>query len=230
MALVTLSSIKDQARQRADMVNSKFFTEAELNNYVNQSVKELYDRLINAGEFYYLQSYNVPVLIGTDTYSLPIDFYKLLGVDLVLDSNGNAVTLRPFQFEQRNAYLFTPTWNIVGLSYLRYMVQGDTIKFVPQPSSPQNIRIWYAPMTAELSADTDTFQGINGWEEYVIVDTAIKMLMKEESDPSAFMAQKQAMIQRIEEMKVMRDIGATGKIADVSRIMPWEFWSFNSMS
>ena len=241
MALVTLSEIKDQARQRADMVNSKFFTEAELNNYVNQSVKELYDRLINAGEFYYMQDYTVPVLVGSDTYSLPPYFYKLLGVDLVLDSNGNAVTLRPFQFEQRNAYLFTPTWNIVGLSYLRYMVQGDTIKFVPKPSSPQNIRIWYAPMTPKLVDTPDpyvapaageaySFQGINGWEEYVIVDMCIKMLMKEESDPSAFMAQKQAMIQRIEEMKVMRDIGATGKIADVSRIMPWEFWSFNSMS
>lgn len=230
MALVTLSSIKTQARERADMVNSKFFSESELNNYVNQSVKELYDRLINAGEYYYLQSANLSVVSGNDTYALPADFYKLLGVDLVVDSQGNAVTLRPFQFEQRNAYLFTPTWNIVGLSYLRYMVQGDNIKFVPQPNSPQQIRVWYAPLCSDLVNDSDTFQGINGWEEYVIVDVCIKMLAKEESDPSVFAAQKAALIQRIEEMKVMRDIGAPGRIGDVSRMMPWEFWSFNNIS
>ena len=230
MALVTLSSIKTQARERADMVNSKFFSESELNNYVNQSVKELYDRLINAGEYYYLQSANLSVVSGDDTYALPADFYKLLGVDLVVDSKGNAVTLRPFQFEQRNAYLFTPTWNIVGLSYLRYMVLGDNIKFVPQPNSPQQIRVWYAPLCSDLVNDSDTFQGINGWEEYVVVDLCIKMLAKEESDVSVFAAQKAALVQRIEEMKVMRDIGAPGRIADVSRMMPWEFWSFNNIS
>ena len=230
MALVTLSSIKTQARERADMVNSKFFSESELNNYVNQSVKELYDRLINAGEYYYLQSANLSVVSGDDTYALPADFYKLLGVDLVVDSQGNAVTLRPFQFEQRNAYLFTPTWNIVGLSYLRYMVLGDNIKFVPQPNSPQQIRVWYAPLCSDLVNDSDTFQGINGWEEYVVVDLCIKMLAKEESDVSVFAAQKAALVQRIEEMKVMRDIGAPGRIADVSRMMPWEFWSFNNIS
>jgi hypothetical protein len=148
----------------------------------------------------------------------------------VVDANGNAVTLRPFQFEQRNAYLFTPTWNVVGLSYLRYMVQGSNMKFVPQPSGVQTIRVWYAPQAADLSSDSDTFQGINGWEEYIIVDVCIKMLTKEESDPSIFAAQKAALIQRIEEMKVMRDIGTPGKIGDVSRMMPWEFWSFNNIS
>lgn len=237
MALVSLASLKEQARQRADMVNSKFFTESELNNYVNQSIKELYDKLINAGEFYYMQSQTLSVIGGTDTYALPsiaggddFDFYKLLGVDLVVDAQGNAVTLRPFQFDQRNAYLFTPTWNIVGLSYLRYMVQGDSLKLVPMPSSPQQLRVWYAPAFIDLVNDADTFQGVNGWEEYVIVDVAMKMLAKEESDVSVFAAQKMAISQRIEEMKLMRDIGSPGRIGDVSRMMPWEFWSFNSIS
>jgi len=227
---VTLGTLKTAARERSDMVNSNFISDSELNRYINSSIKDLYDRLINAGEYYYVSSADISVVGGTATYSLPNDFYKLLGVDLVIDSNGNAVTLRPFQFEQRNSYLFTPTWNVVGLSYLRYMLQGSNIKFVPVPSGATTVRLWYSPAFADLVSDSDSFDGINGWEEYVILDAAIKMMIKEESDPQALMVQKQGMIQRLNEMKLMRDIGSPSKIADMSRTMPWEFWAMGVMS
>jgi len=63
-----------------------------------------------------------------------------------------------------------------------------------------------------------------------VIDTAIKMMTKEESDPSVLMAEKQEMITRLNEMKINRDNGAASKINDVSRTMPWEFWSFGNMS
>lgn len=223
---VTLLSLKDQCRQRADMVNSKFISDAELTGYINASIKELYDKLVNAGEFYYMTSYTINIVSNTDTYALPSDFYKLLGVDLIVDGLGNGVTLKPFQFEQRNAYLFTPTWNVVGLSYLRYMIQGNNLKFVPMPNGASNVRMWYAKAFQNLVNDTDTFDGINGFEEYVIADCCIKMLAKEESDPSIFMQQKAQLDRRIDEMKLMRDIGSSSHIADITRTMPWEFWSF----
>jgi hypothetical protein len=227
---VTLLEMKTQARQRSDMENSTFISDDELTSYINSSIKGLYDKLLNAGEFYYFSSSDIPVVANTSSYTLPSDFYKLLGVDMVMDSLGNAVTLKPFQFEQRNSFLYTPTWNVVGLSYLRYMIQGNNLKFVPVPSGAATVRIYYAPSATNLSADTDTFDGINGFEEWVILNTAIKMLDKEESDSSA-LRQDQAMIERrLDEMKLMRDYGSPSKIGDVSRQMPWEFWSFGNIS
>lgn len=223
---VTLASIKAQARQRSDQENSKFVSDSELTGYINASIKELYDTLINAGEFYFVSTQNINLVANQQEYDLPADFYKLLGVDLVVDQQGNGVTLKPFQFEQRNSYLFTPTWNVVGLSYLRYLIQGNKLRFVPVPSGSTQVKVWYAPAFANLSADTDTFDGINGFEEYVIIDVALKMMAKEESDVSVLAAQKMAIKQRIDEMKLMRDYGGTSKIGDMTRTMPWEFWSF----
>lgn len=227
---VTLLSMRNQARQRADMENSTFVSDSELTGYINSSIKDLYDRLQNAGEFYNLSSSNISIVGNTDTYSLPSDFYKLQGVDLVVDALGNGVTLKPFQFSQRNSYLFTPTWNVVGLSYLRYMLQGDSIKFVPMPSGATTAKVWYTKAFTNLSGDADTFDGINGWEEFVIIDAAMKMAIKEESDISALMAQRQIIEARIDEMKLTRDMSTGGRINDVSKTMPWEFWSFGVMS
>lgn len=224
---VTLGSMKTQARERSDMMHSKFIGESELSSYINASIKELYDRLIDAGEFYFVSTQEIDITANQGLYDLNSDFYKLLGVDLVVDAQGNGVSLKPFQFEERNAYLYTPSWNVVGLSYLRYMLQGNKLKLLPTPNGGNKIKVWYCPIFSSMSADTDSFDGINGWEEYVVIDAAIKMMIKEESDPSALMAQKQAMIERIETMKQRRDIGSPSKIANVNKTIPWEFWSFD---
>lgn len=59
--------------------------------------------------------------------------------------------------------------------------------------------------------------GINGWEEYIVVDCAAKALEKEESDPSAMFARKAALIQRIQSAAANRDAGEPARVVDVSR-------------
>ena len=230
MKTVTLLSLRNQARQRADMENSTFVSDSELNTYINASAAELYDLLIGVYEDYKLTSQNIAVVPGTDTYTLPTDFYKLRGVDLVLDSLGNAVTLKPFNFQERNSYLFTPTWNVVGLSYLRYHMQGNSIRFVPVPNTAQSIKLWYIPAISTLSLDADLLDGVNGFEEYVVIDAAIKMRTKEETDTSELERQKALMITRVNAMAANRDAGNPEKVADVSRTVPWEFWAFRDGS
>lgn len=55
--------------------------------------------------------------------------------------------------------------------------------------------------------DTDILDGVNGWEEYVTIDAAIKALRKEESDTSILMAEKAAMMKRILDSAPNRDAG-----------------------
>jgi hypothetical protein len=59
-------------------------------------------------------------------------------------------------------------------------------------------------------------EGINGWDEYVIVDAAIKCLIKEESDPSALMATKQNLLARVESAAANRDSAIPERISDTS--------------
>ncbi len=226
--MATFLEIRDAARQRSDMVKSKFVTEAELKGYVNASVKELYDLLVSTFDDYYTAEPLEFELTGVeDGYNLPDDFYKLRGLDRQIDSaSATWFTVHNFNFEERNRY---NQFTAIRSSYpaIRYRVMGSSdlegngfIKIIPKAGAGGTYRMWYVPKCPTLVADGDEFNGINGWEEYVIVDCAIKMLEKQEDDVSVFLAQKKALIERIEAMAPNRDAGEPERITD-SRSSDW---------
>lgn len=225
---MSLGQLRDLAKQRADRVNSNFITDPEWNSYITQSAFELYDLLIGVYEDYSLA---VPLQFATDgsTFQYPLPdgsnynqapaFYKLMGVDLGLDNSNNAwVTLKKFDFIQRNRYVYPNiTSTFLGVFNLRYRVVGSTLYFIPVPSGNQIIRLWYIPRMRQPLKDTDILDGISGWTEYVIVDAAIKALQKEESDVSVLMLQKNALKMRIEELANNRDAGQPDTISGTRR-------------
>lgn len=236
-ATTTLANIKTSAKQRADMVNSQFLTDAEWNANINASYQELYGLLIQKfGNDYFMAgsadnwfqfttsaaaSYGLPD--GTSTYTLKDGttapaFFKLVAVDLILDSVSNGcITLKPFAMAERNRFAIPNMQTFWGYANIRYRINGNTIWFVPLPSAGQTIRLWYIPRLKLLFQDSDPVDSVNGWEEYIIVDAAIKALQKEESDVSILMAQKQALIARLESEAENRDAGSPATVADTRR-------------
>jgi hypothetical protein len=217
---MTLLQLRTAARQRADQVNSTFVSDPELTGYVNQSAYELYDLMVAAyGDAYFAKTppYSFTTDGTNETFALPTDLYKLLGVDLQTNGAPNGwLTLRPFNMAERNRNWRPNAAPIVGFTSLRYRLSGSNLWLTPLPSSGQTVRIWYVPRMTELSADADILDGMSGWTEYVIVDAAIKMMVKEESDPSALMAQKAGLLKRITEMAPNRDEGAPPTVSDVN--------------
>lgn len=206
------------------MVNSTFISDTELTSYINYSVAELYDLLVGAyGSDYYVTSTTFSVTSGTDAYALPTDFYKLRGVDIQING-GEYLTLQPFNFNERN------TQNGVGWNFLldptfRYQIVGSNLKFTPIPVGTYTVKLWYIPTATKLVADGDTFADLNQWSEYVIVDAAIKMLQKEESDVSVLMAQKADLRKRIENMAQNRDAANPSSVSDIyAETSDW--WTF----
>lgn len=209
--MVTLGSIREQVRQQADMVNSLFCSDAEINQYISSSYKELYDILIQKyGENYYVQTPYSFTTDGTNEfYDLPEDFYKLLGVDQQI---GNIwVNVRQFNFNDRNQNQF----NTGGSQRFRYRINGNQLWLKPLPASGQPIRVWYIPTPMDLADDADEINGVSGWEEYIVVDAAIKCKNKEESDVQVLFAMKQQLLKRIEEAAGNRDAGTPATITDV---------------
>jgi hypothetical protein len=158
-------------------------------------------------------------------YPLPPDFYKLMGIDLGLgtqtpsQSGPNGwLTLKKFAFASRNRHIFgnVPV-SFVGLLSLRYRLEGSYVEFIPQPASNQTIRLRYIPRPVTLLADSDILDGVSGWDEYVIVDAAIKAMQKEESDVTILMARKEALLRRIEAAASNRDAGEPEVVSDVRR-------------
>jgi len=299
----SLGALRLQAQQRADMESNPFVSDPEWNQYISQSYKELLDMLVACyGNEYLLatpyqftlngaQSYQLPD--GTDAYrntsgQAAPKFYKLLGVDLQYSSSPNGwVSLKRFEFIERNKYAYpNVAVNYAGWTNLRYRIQGDTLFFVPVPSTGQTAQIWYIPaptplqymlpvvtaasgsiaslsstvglttgmnvygdgiptgtvlnavastsvtMSAAATAsspsailsfwnDSTLMDGIAGWEEYIIVDAAIKAYIKQETDYTALQVRKTELKERIEAMAEGRDAGQAQHSSDALSTNTW---------
>jgi hypothetical protein len=149
---MNLGQLRTASRQRADMVNSTFISDAELNSYINASYYELYDLLVQKyGNDYYVKEYSFSLVGNQSRYDLPDDFYKLLGVDLEIGSGPDGyVSLRPFSLAERNRYSTANVQTWIGVTNLRYRLSGNKLWFTPSPQTGQTIRIWYIPRLAEL--------------------------------------------------------------------------------
>jgi hypothetical protein len=228
---MSLGQVRYLAQSESDMLNANFVSTQEWNNYISQSYFELYDLLVTAFEDYFLapvytlatsnlQQYPLPdglTVVDAITGQIAPAYYKLLGVDLGLAGNSQAwVTLKKFQFISRNRYVYPQlTTTYLGVFNLRYRVMGNTIMFIPTPAAAQFIRLWYIPKLIQPVQNKDILDGVSGWLEYVIIDAAIKALEKEESDTSALMARKAAILKRIEDTAANRDAGESEQISDI---------------
>jgi hypothetical protein len=216
---VSLLELRTQSRQRADKVGSGYILDSELNTYINQSISELYDLLVGAyGNDYFLSNTTFPISVYQNEYALPGDFYKLAGVDLYLNQS-RFITLKPFNWNERGRFQDGSNWAaIIAIQGPRYHIGGQSITFNPTPTINATVKMWYVPVALKLQGDNDTFDGINGWEEFVVIDAAIKMLQKEESDVTVLAIQKKAIIERINTMAENRDEGHSFRVGDVQRM------------
>ena len=67
----------------------------------------------------------------------------------------------------------------------------------------------------KLTLDADTLSDLNQYAEYVIVDAAIKMAAKEETDVSVLAAQKAELRRRIEVMGQNRNADKSESVSDI---------------
>ena len=276
--LVSLSELRQLTRQRADNENSQFVTDTELTRYLNNSWGELYNLIIeNFNEDYFTTSHSFSLTSGTDSYSLPSDFYKSRGVDLGVTST-ESVPLRRYNWAERTRNSVT-----VRARDYRYRIQKGSIIFTPLPSTNDSIKIFYIPDPRKLESVTPSgvtrgttttytvsshsfvaddvvnvsgfladdynsqqtvqsvtsttivtdlnssalsdptligtvesvFDFYSGWDEYVIIDSAIKILIKEEADVTALLLQKNQMRERIITESQNRDAGEPQTVTDV---------------
>lgn len=225
----TREQIRDSARQLADQVGSTFVTDAAANFWIDQAVAELWDLLLAADPDRYLVTSNVNTTQGTKGYALPADFYKLRGVDLLVGSE--RYSLEPYQFAERNRYRAEAVaFPASEFSGVRYRVQrggmtGSTgeIRFEPDPGT-NTYELHYLQAPQLLTTDGATFDGVAGWEDWVVYTVAIQMMLKEESDPSGLMAERARIEQRINRMAADRDMGRAPRIQDVREYSRRNLW------
>lgn len=193
--------MRDRIRQRADVVSTNHVTDEEINDLINEASTENWDLLVScAPPDYYSSSTDVPVVAGTSVYSLPSDFYRLRGVQ-VLEGTDEYRPLGP--------------------------VQDADIQRFRAPNTTATVRLRYIPSAPLLTDDAHTFDGVNGWEELIVLNAAIDILNKRGQDPSALMAKRDRLVERIR-LNINRDAGEAPRVRRSSRRYDDRFRIYNN--
>lgn len=203
--VVTLLSIRTACKSQSDNVGQSFDGDSEWNQFIQEGYSELYGKIVTAfGNDYFTQGTS-PYTFTTDginsLFALPDGsgafpaFFKLLGVDLKIQGGNNQfLTLKPFSFADRN----------------KYAAFNQTV-----PMAGQTIRVHYVPRLTLPTQDSDTIDGVNGWESWMIVYACMKAAVKEESDATAYFTQMGAIEKRLDAEIENRDAGMPARIVDV---------------
>ena len=202
----TLSQLQLETRYRADIVNSQFVSDAELTTYINASLQELYDLILDSNEDYFTSSTNLTIVTGSSV-PLTSSFRYARGVDY--QDGSNWVRLDRFNWKERND---DNSWY---RSSRRYRIVANTLSIVPTDNAAGTYRLWYIPEVTPLSAASDTAPLPDAWCQWVVVSAAIKCLAKEESDTSQLQAELARLGESIRRSVVDRDRGEPDRIAMV---------------
>ena len=188
---VTLATLKARALDYADMTDSGFPVVDRLVDYINSSASGIWDILVDSYEDYFLTQTDINLTPPAEGYDLPADFYKCLKVFYKATDN-RRFKIRKFDLNDINAALI-------------------------KPFSGGVVELWYVPQMELLVHDADTIGSrippiVKGWEDAIALDAAIKLLIREESDPSALMREKDMLLHRIMQMADPRDDGEPDQV------------------
>ena len=223
MRTITLSELRTEIRQLVNIENSQHIKDPELTTYINAGIAELYDLLVKKyGADYFMENASFSLVKDQDTYDLPTNFFKLKGVDLSLDSS-RVVALEQFTFAERNV---NKNYNGILNPNIKtkYRLSGNKIIFSPVPKEVKEIKLWYVPHSVKLVNGTDTFNGYNGWEDYVIIYAAIRCKIKREESINELMELKGEIKQNIESASETRDAGDSPTWSSVRTRKEDDWW------
>lgn len=191
MALTrTCLQLETGARQRADKVGSSFRDTAAFKRYLSASCRRLVSKLERISD-YWASTVAIATVANTATTAVPADMFKALALRCTL--NGVRVRLDEASVDEIDIEV-TPTGWLAGETP-RFRVRGGLFYWVPIPTAIHSITLDYVPTTifrtsgaapiSEFTADTDTFDGIFGWEDWVELDAAARALSDEGKHDSA---------------------------------------------
>lgn len=234
---MNLGYIRYLAQLRADKLNSQYLTTDEWNSNINQSMFELADILTTKfGDDYFMAPALIIPLTGQTYYPLPDGsnyngapaIYKLLGIDANISGsapgpNAGWVPLARANWSDRDKYTTYPgqAGALNNIYQMSYRQMGSNL-FVFPTNQNQLIQLWYVPIMSQMLLDTDMLSfSFSGWSEYLIVDAAMKAMIKEESFDKwqALNQDKQVLIQRIETTAPNRDAGQPNSVSNTRETM-----------
>ena len=210
----TLAQLRDAARKRADIEGSQHITDAELNESINESIAALHALCVEACEDDFAITASITTTPNVATYTVTL--YKVRSVQIV--DQGYVRELDRFMLSDLPR-LTNSVYGGTGAPMMYRMI-GGKIHFAPTPQAAYSVTVYGVAASADLASDVAELDGRDGWEEWVVLDAAIKCGLKEEQDVRDLVAERNVVLGRILSQMRSLDQGRPPMV-QVTR-QPWD--------
>lgn len=200
------------------MVNSEFVTDEEIDAQINEGIKDLHGQVFmrNPDHHLVVTPDSIATTEGTTSYPLDATFMSVRGVYWV--DGGRRIPIEPSPLQELD---FSTDRGGPGRCWYRIVASGADgsdvrILFLPDPGTA-TYEVLYVRAPHQLTNDNDEYDGVSGWERYVILCAAHFCAVKEESfDMAATLAlERDRVLAQILAMASKRDSSRPRRIADV---------------
>ena len=183
---VTLAQLRSDIAAQADIVSGTGRYDAPtINRFINQSIQRFRERLSGEGATHYLVNSAGTLGVGSTS---PFPFYALdlsalnpsmvrsFGIDITLPGN-TIKSLPQVPFQNRTDYGGAVVQG-EPMAWAHY--QTRKLAIFPGPNSAYPYNVWYLPVLADLAADGDTFDGVAGWEDFIVWDVVCRLIVRDQ--------------------------------------------------
>jgi hypothetical protein len=222
----------------ADHENSGFISTAEGTDLIKEAIREYVDSVQSVAALEFLcRSYSLSTVAGTASYVVgngTTHPYMYKAVAVLVSFNGRNFPIRRDTILALQDPDMGNGWTSSGA--VRYGIgpldssNHRTLLFTPAPRAVHSATVLYIPTLDDLGDAVD-IPSLMGWDEFVVLSAAIKILDKEESDTTRLENRLEKCRARIMQGIADSDAGQSHQITDVSglgmpsiRDLPFEDW------
>ncbi|HLV68330.1 MAG TPA: hypothetical protein VKY73_21080 [Polyangiaceae bacterium] len=184
----TLQSLRDQVRWQSDTLGlDSRHSDARIDSALNQSIQRFREKVSAAGITHYLVSTTGTLTAGAtaphpfsvlDLSAVSPAVVRVYGLDVTIDgSRIRDLFCVPFTDRARYQDWRGPSAER-PIAYAHFSTAKLAI--LPPPDGAYPYVCWYLPVLPDLLDDGDEFDGVAGWEEWIVWDVVLKLCNRDQ--------------------------------------------------
>lgn len=229
---VSLLQLRTEILARVDDSASGFFSASDVNTQINRSGRQLVSKLASqSGVRHKVCRGTFNTVAGTMRYTWPttdtwtgdtsLSLIQLLGVTLEFGT-GQRQRVGRMAWNNREFYTnITPSWEFGAP--IAYEYSPAALMFFPTPNRVVPVEVLFVPAWVDLTADGDTYNGITGFDTWLVCNVCAQLAAKESDTEQMqfYMNEREAVWADMLALATTTDEGDAGVMVDMEGRLHW---------
>lgn len=179
MRPVDLTTLRQRVRRRTDTENEiARFPDTELDDAINEGIAQFHaERVRIRGQGFDEATTLFSTVAGTETYDLPATLLNVVKVWTKLD--GAEFQLTGYEEPDTDGLVEPASWAMIR--NVGFRIVGSQVSLRPIPDAVHTVYIKYVSTAVKLTAPSNTVDGVDGLEEFIVAWAGKRFAMKNEA-------------------------------------------------